>query len=246
VLQYFSSWNEAVLTAGFEPDSTNVRLDNDVLLQDWGELVRRNRRIPTRTQYRHQGRYSPGVFERHFGPWSTIPARFRQFAQGKPEWADVLALLPVALPKTKTEFSGHTTEAGLPGVIPLSGSRHTKLQDRPIYGDPSDFRGLRHEPINEMGVVFLFGMVARELGYLVEAVQAGFPDCEAKRQIDAGKRQRVRIEFESESRNFCDHGHAMDDCDVIVCWRHNWQDCPTRLDIVELSSVIDSLAKSDE
>lgn len=68
---------------------------------------------------------------------------------------------------------------------------HLKRPDRPIFGDPIDFRGLRHEPVNEQGVVFLFGMVARELGYLVEAVQGGFPDCEAKRQISKGQWQPV-------------------------------------------------------
>lgn len=122
---------------------------------------------------------------------------------------------------------------------------HTKLGDRPTYGNPIDFRGLRHEPVNENGVVFLFGIVARELGYLIEAVQAGFPDCEAKRQIGPNKWQRVRIEFEFESRNFREHGHAQDGCDIIVCWRHNWAECPSNLEVVELASVIQSLADSE-
>jgi hypothetical protein len=90
-----------------------------------------------------------------------------------------------------------------------------------------DFRGLRHEPVNEQGVVLLFGMVAKELGYIVEAVQSGFPDCEAKRQIAPQRWQRVHIEFEFESRNFRDHGHPITGCDIIVCWRHNWPDPPS-------------------
>ncbi len=77
-----------------------------------------------------------------------------------------------------------------------------RLRGRPIYGHPMDFRGLRHEPVNEQGVVLLFGMVAKELGYIVEAVQSGFPDCEAKRQIGPDRWQRVHLEFEFESRNF--------------------------------------------
>jgi hypothetical protein len=59
-------------------------------------------------------------------------------------------------------------------------------------------------------------MVARELGYPVEAVQASFPDCEAKRQIEGGKWQHVRIEFEFESRNFRDHGHPHKDA-MLLC-----------------------------
>ena len=65
--------------------------------------------------------------------------------------------------------------------------RYNRLNDRPTHGDPIDFRGLRHEPVNEQGVVLLFGMVAREFGYQVEAVQTAYPDCEAKRQVDPGK-----------------------------------------------------------
>jgi hypothetical protein len=41
----------------------------------------------------------------------------------------------------------------------------------------------RHEPVNEQGVVLLFGMLAKDLGNMIEAVQKGFPDREAKRQI---------------------------------------------------------------
>ena len=108
-----------------------------------------------------------------------------------------------------------------------------------------DFRGLRHEPVNEEGVVFLFGMVAKELGYMIEAVQRGFPDCEAKRQIAAGRWQRARIEFEFESRNFRDHGHPASGCDVIVCWRHNWAECPEQLEVLELSNAVKSLSHSE-
>jgi hypothetical protein len=112
------------------------------------------------------------------------------------------------------------------------------------FGDPINFRGLAHEPVNEMGVVFLFGMIARELGFVVEAVHTPFPDCDAKQKVSTGRWKRVRIEFEFESRNSRDHGHPLEACDVIVCWRHNWPDCPSNLKVIELSSVIKSLPVS--
>jgi len=247
VLKHFTSWREAVRAAGLEPYSTNAPLEPAALLEDWGELVRRARQIPTRDQYRRDGNFSPGVFEKRLGAWSSIPAKFRQFAEGRPEWADVVALLPVELARHSTETTAGSVQPD-PGLdlSPGGQRRYNKLDDRPTYGNPIDFRGLHHEPVNEDGVVFLFGMVARELGYLVEAVQAGFPDCEAKRQVDAGKWQRVSIEFEFESRNFRDHGHSPDGCDLIVCWRHNWPECPAHLEVVELRSVIKTLASSDE
>jgi len=247
VLTHFPSWRQAVRAAGLEPDVTNVKLEDSVLLEDWGALVRRFREIPTRHRYRREGRYSPGAFERHFGPWSAVPGEFLTFAKERPEWQDVLALLPRAKEDTPSESrSSNAPVAAREAITAERAMRHTKLEGRPTYGNPIDFRGLRHEPVNESGVVFLFGMVAKELGYLVEAVQAGFPDCEAKRQVAAGRWQRVRIEFEFESRNFRDHGHACAGCDVIVCWRHNWPDCPAELEIVELSRVIQSLAKSED
>jgi hypothetical protein len=49
----------------------------------------------------------------------------------------------------------------------------------------------------------------------------------------------VRIEFEFRSRTFRDHGHDPDGCDLIVCWEHNWPECP--LEVVELRKVIDDL-----
>lgn len=247
VLKHFPSWREAVRAAGLEPHSTNQPLDPAVLLEDWGEFVRRTRRIPTRDQYRRDGTYSAGVFEKKFGPWSSIPAKFREFSEGRTEWTDVVALLPIENARpTLVAGSSFQRSDPVPLSSPASGRRSTKLDDRPTYGNPIDFRGLRHEPVNEDGVVFLFGMVARELGYMVEAVQAGFPDCEAKRQVDAGKWQRVRIEFEYESRNFRDHGHPTEGCDVIVCWRHNWPECPAHLEIVELSVVLRTLSSSEE
>jgi len=47
----------------------------------------------------------------------------------------------------------------------------------------------------------------------VEALRGAFPDCEARRRVGPGIWQTVRIEFEYESRNFRDHGHAAEGCD---------------------------------
>jgi len=63
---------------------------------------------------------------------------------------------------------------------------------------------------------------------------------------DLARGQRVDIEFEFESKNFRDHGHPAGGCDAIVCWRHNWPECPKDIEAVELSSVIKSLAKAED
>jgi hypothetical protein len=51
---------------------------------------------------------------------------------------------------------------------------------------------------------------------------------------------------ELESRKFREHGHPSAGCDVIVCWRHNWDECPAEIEIVELSSVVKSLSNSED
>lgn len=241
VTMHFETWGKAVRAAGLEPDSSRMPIPPEILLQDWGNVARRARGIPTLAKYLREGKYSPGVLERRFGPWAKIPGQFRRFAESLPEWADVIALIPSETaisqsPMPEAPSNSRSEES-------RSMQRNPKLDGRPTYGNPIDFRGFRHEPVNEQGVVFLFGMVARELGYLVEAVQAGYPDCEAKRQVAAGKWQRVRIEFEFESRNF---DHPADGCDVIVCWRDNWPDRPPNLEVLELSTVIKTLASHDE
>jgi hypothetical protein len=80
--------------------------------------------------------------------------------------------------------------------------------------------------VNELGVVFVFGMLARKLGFVVLHLQPAFPDCEALRETIRGHWQRVRIEFEFESRNFLRHRHKKNGCDMIICWGDNWPDCP--------------------
>lgn len=87
----------------------------------------------------------------------------------------------------------------------------------------------------------MFGMVCKDLGYLVEAVQTGFPDCEAKKCVDKNSQrwERVRIEFEFKSSNFLKHGHNAELCDLVVCWEHDWPNCP--LEVVELRREIQKL-----
>jgi hypothetical protein len=112
------------------------------------------------------------------------------------------------------------------------------LPDRPMLGPPTRPCGLAYEPVNEMGVMALFCMLSRQLGFVIESVQSAFPDCEAKMEVEPGRWQHFRIEFEYESRNFKDHRHDPEKCDLIVCWRHNWKDCPPHLQVLELSKVM--------
>lgn len=113
------------------------------------------------------------------------------------------------------------------------------------FGDPMLFRGFLHAPVNEMGVVCLFGALAEDLGFRIESVGSTFPDCSAKRLADVvgGRWQACRIEFEFRSSNFVSHGHDADGCDLIVCWEHDWE--RSRVDVLELRRVVESFRGGD-
>ncbi|MFL6313903.1 MAG: homing endonuclease associated repeat-containing protein [Terriglobales bacterium] len=161
------------------------------------------------------------------------------------------------LPKQNQEFNhkGHEgtqrksgTELALRGVNEVGDDGLMRgdftprgvMKDRPVMGEPFDRRPMTNAPVNELGVMVLFGMVAAGLGLQVESVQGKFPDCIARRQVAPGKWQYLRIEFEYESKNFKLHGHDPKGCDMIVCWRHNWKECPAEIEVVELSRLVRS------
>jgi hypothetical protein len=131
------------------------------------------------------------------------------------------------------------TRSGREDLFPLRSSASSVVKkDRPVMGEPFDRSPMTNAPVNELGVMVLFGMVAAGLGLQVESVQGKFPDCMAKRQVAPGKWQYLRIEFEYESKNFKLHGHDPKGCDMIVCWRHNWKECPAEIEVVELSRLV--------
>ena len=247
VFRLFPRWNDAVRAAGLQPYRLYLRPEDHELLTDWGQTLRKLRALPSRRAYDLNGKYYPITLEKRFGGWAALPQAFRNFAKGKPEWTDILALVPDPGEPTRgvvgaRDTRARHTRASFLLSIPPKTCQHPPLKERVTYGAPLDFPTLRHEPVNEQGVVLLFGMLAKDLGYVVESVQAGFPDCEAKRQIAPRRWQRVHLEFEFESRNYRDHGHPATGCDVIVCWHHNWPDCPAHIEVLELSTRIKSIA----
>jgi hypothetical protein len=104
------------------------------------------------------------------------------------------------------------------------------------YGRLLNVRGIQHEPQNEQGVVALFAALAEELGYGILHIQNQFPDVELRRELPDGRWERLRGEFELQSSNFADHGHSIDECDLVICWQHDWRLCP--IEVLDLSREI--------
>jgi len=112
------------------------------------------------------------------------------------------------------------------------------MREKSIVGDLINFRGLVYSPVNENGVIFLFGQVMEDLNMYIEEIKTGFPDCIGRRFTGRGW-EKVFIEFEYRSSHFQEHGHDPSECDLIVCWEHDWSECP--IEVIELRDIIKGL-----
>ncbi len=110
---------------------------------------------------------------------------------------------------------------------------------RSIVGDPINYKGLIFGPLNENGVIFLFSKMHESLGIFIEAIQPSYPDAKARRKTHRGW-EDVWIEFEYRSSSFKVHGHDPKECDIIVCWEHDWKECP--LEVIKLKKILASNA----
>ncbi|MBX3381749.1 MAG: hypothetical protein KF805_16775 [Phycisphaeraceae bacterium] len=234
--RHFNNWNEALAAADLPPNVIRG-LTADELLDDWGTATRKLRKCATVAEYLIDGKYSRNAYLRRFNSWAGVGRAFYSRSAADLSWQDVIKVI-----------RDHEARGTRPWLI--SPDRKINLEATPAaslapssitYGETLDFDLLRNAPVNEAGVVYLFGCLASKLGYAVEAVQAAFPDCEAKRKDADGLLRRVRIEFEFESKNFLLHKHDVAGCDVIVCWRDNWEGCP--LQVVDLSVELEKLKK---
>jgi hypothetical protein len=63
------------------------------------------------------------------------------------------------------------------------------------------------------------------------------PPISPSTQSKKGMEEMIKVEYQSS--NFKSHGYDPAGADMIVCWIHDWLDCP--LEVLELRSVIDKL-----
>jgi hypothetical protein len=232
LLRHFDSWNDLVIAAGLAPDDRS-RIDDDTLLEALRDAFVQAGGVTTIQRVRKLCPYGPETYSKRWGGWQHVLARLREWAAIHDPDFPYIADLPVSVAAP----IGSTSTDHRAATKPRWAS-NAKTQ----YGPFLNFRGLQHAPINEHGVVFLFGMVARDLDFVVEGVRAGYPDCQAKRRVISKKGEvwePVLIEFEFLSRNFHEHGHPPAGCDLIVCWEDNWPECP--VEVLGLRSAIGSL-----
>ena len=84
--------------------------------------------------------------------------------------------------------------------------------------EPMSATRMLFSPVNELGVVALFSMYHRELGFpYILKIQRDYPDAIAIDEFGDVK----LIEFELFASNFIAHGHDPDKCDHIICWEND-------------------------
>ncbi len=235
--RHFGSFTKALHACDLKRRPASGKLEMEDLFADWASIVRLLGKLPTGYEYEERSKYSQRPLLARFGTWARVPPGLKMYAEENgmaDEWKDVLEIVVAQdriNQKRQSVFGGKAGGMG-------NGRAFTDraFTDRPMYGPLMRPCPLICGPINEAGVVYLFGTMAEQLGYVVLRMQSEFPDCEAFRLVEAERWQRVRIEFEYESRNFLKHLHDVNECDVIVCWRHNWPESP--LEVVELRAIV--------
>jgi Homing endonuclease associated repeat len=251
IVKYFGTYTRALRACNLDMYSSVQKLPLEKLFQDWARVVRQLKKIPSKNEYTSLGQHSTTPLKTRFENWGQVPRHLRRYIEDQgttEEWKDVLELIReyeegkdgmemVESPAWEQAKPRVLTDRPLYGpLVRQSPLIHGPMIHGPMIHGPMIHGPMIHGPMNEAGVIYLFGTLSDRLGFVVTRIQSEFPDCEAMRLVDEDRWQRVAIEFEYESRNFVRHQHDVNGCDLIVCWKHNWEECP--LEVVELRRAI--------
>ncbi|MBM3537183.1 MAG: hypothetical protein FJX55_05045 [Alphaproteobacteria bacterium] len=219
IIRHFGSFSALLEQAGLQPYCANARVSDEVLLRALRDACLAKGCVVSRDQFVKAGLRGAGPYRRRWRNWPAALAALR-------DWVE-------------THDPDFPYRADLPSQDDTPPPPPPRLPPERRYGAPLNYPGFLHEPVNEQGVVLLFGAVARELGFAIERASDAFPDCEAKRRR-GDVWERVRIEFEFASRNFQVHRHDPARCDLIVCWEDNWPEA--RLEVIALKTELARLS----
>lgn len=108
-------------------------------------------------------------------------------------------------------------------------------------GDVLNFRGIKYSPVDTRGVIYIFGLVSEELSYIVESFGEDKLCFAGKRNLslENEKWEAVNIGFTLNSSDLKGSGRLTKNCQLLVCWKHEWEECP--VEVLELSSVLPGL-----
>jgi hypothetical protein len=88
----------------------------------------------------------------------------------------------------------------------------------------------QQSPPYENAVIFLFGYLFKFFKFEeLPEFNDEFPDAQVMLNGEL-----LFIEFEALSSDFERHGHDKEMCNLIVCWRHDWDKCPNNIEVIAL------------
>ena len=230
VVRVFKRWHEALAAAGLKP-SPNFKKDIPLLAlaKDFLRVCTELGRIPTLIQLTRRSHPVSHTFSGKHGGYDTFKRKAIEYliSENVKMQARVRAILTEELMGLKMDVSK--------GCV-------SPIVARPHYqGRTLNFRAFTYAPTCEPDVVQMFGAVADELGFEIIGNRSAFPDCEARRKenADRDRYKKCLIEYEFSSLDYKKHNHPTVGCDLIVCWLHNWKECP--IEVLSLEEEIKKL-----
>jgi len=86
--------------------------------------------------------------------------------------------------------------------------------------------GMMYEPTTEDEVIVLFSKIHERLGFtFIKIARKAYPDCIC---IDKNNNE-IKIEFEYNSCSFKSHLGKENECNLVVCWEHDFIECPIKV-----------------
>jgi hypothetical protein len=215
----------------------------DQLLEKYHSVVHKKKKIPSWNMVRFDLGIPDSTFKKYFQKTNDIK---RDLVEEYYKWLKKRKPNSHELKLVEKWLKGEDKQDISPAVAAKKSRTKTHVSRKTggrTYGRPHGYyENLICEPSCEQEVVVLFAMMCKHLQYYILGVwENSFPDCEAMRIESGGNLRRVMIEFQYKSKDFVSDGHNPNGCDVIVCWKDNWKDCPKNIEVLELSKEVEKI-----
>lgn len=97
--KYWARWGDALIEAGFEPNEWTGKSDSGAVLEGVIAACRHYGKLPVKSEFTMLRASNasiplPNTIRNHFGRQDDLVAALRKYVGTKPEYADVLAMLP--------------------------------------------------------------------------------------------------------------------------------------------------------
>jgi len=218
-------------------------ISREEIIHICGRMLSKNQDVVTTTGLSKLGiPYSQ--INKHFGGINNLRKLLGlPISKNAREWTDEKLLnfvlkLAITVGRTPTHRDVDFHGKRLLGSSPLSAIKRHFGGVRNAYRIAYACKMLKNKklsiPYNEEDLKRLFWQIHTELGFICIEVGNNFPDALLIRD---GK--TYKTEFEYYSSNFVKHRHDIKKVDLIICWMHDWEDCPVEvLEVKKLVSLI--------